>query len=142
MINNIFYDLIAEGIIIVYLNDILIFTQILEKYHRVDYRVLKILAEHKLFFCLKKYKFDKWQIKYLGLVIFKNQVKMNSVKVFRVCDWPILQIVLICRYFPVSPTFTEDLSMDFQILHVFCLISLATTISRHGLPTNKMLLIC
>ena len=35
MMNDILQDLIAECIMIVYLNDILIFTQILEEYHKV-----------------------------------------------------------------------------------------------------------
>ena len=51
--------------------------------------VLEVLAEHKLFFHSKKCKFDKQQIKYLEIVIFKNQVKINLIKVTGVCDWPI-----------------------------------------------------
>jgi len=54
---------------IVYLDVILIFTQTLEKYHKVIQRVLEVLAKHKLFFCPKKYEFDKQQIEYLVLVI-------------------------------------------------------------------------
>ena len=59
MINNIFWDLIVENIMMVYLDDILIFTQILEEYHKVVYRVLEILAKHKLFLGPEKYKFDR-----------------------------------------------------------------------------------
>jgi len=50
MMNNIFQDLIVESIMIVYLNDILIFTWMLKEYYKVVYRVLEVLAEHKLFF--------------------------------------------------------------------------------------------
>ena len=59
MMNDIFYDLIAEGIMIVYLDNILIFTQILEKHHIAVWRVLEILAKHRLFFHSEKYEFDK-----------------------------------------------------------------------------------
>ena len=52
--NVIFYDLIAEEIMIVYLDDILIFTWTLEKYHRVVYRVLEVLIKHNLFLCSKR----------------------------------------------------------------------------------------
>ena len=48
MINNIFWDLIAEGIMIVYLDVILIFTQTLKEYYRVICRVMEVLAKHKL----------------------------------------------------------------------------------------------
>lgn len=41
-----------------------------------------------MFLCPKKYEFNKKQIKYLELVILKDQVVMDSVKVARVCDWP------------------------------------------------------
>ena len=44
---------------IVYLNNILIFTQILKEYHKVVQRVLEILAKYKLFLCLEKCEFDK-----------------------------------------------------------------------------------
>jgi len=49
MINNIFQDLIAEDIIIIYLDDILIFTKTIEKHARTIWRVLEVLVEHKLF---------------------------------------------------------------------------------------------
>ena len=47
--NNIFWDLIGEYIIIVYLNNIHIFTQTLEEYYQVVYRVLEVPTEHKIF---------------------------------------------------------------------------------------------
>lgn len=90
MMNNIFQDLIVEDIIIVYLNDILIYTQTLEEYYRTVARVLKVLIEHKLYLQPKKY--NKQQIEYLGLVISKNQVEMDLIKVARICDWPISKI--------------------------------------------------
>jgi len=89
MINNIFRTLIAEGIVVVYLNDILIFTKTKEEHERMVWRVLEILAEHKLFLYPEKYEFYRRQIKYLGLVISENKVAIDPVKVARVCEWPI-----------------------------------------------------
>ena len=59
MMNNIFQDLIAECIMIVYLDDILIFTWTLEEYYKVVWRVLEVLAKYKLTLCSEKCKFDK-----------------------------------------------------------------------------------
>ena len=59
MINNIFHDLIAKDIMIVYLDNILIFIWILEEHYIVVWRVLEVLAKYRLFFHLEKYKFDK-----------------------------------------------------------------------------------
>ena len=41
---------------IVYLDDILIFTQTLKDYYKIVHRVSKILARYKLFLYFKKYK--------------------------------------------------------------------------------------
>lgn len=74
---------------IVYLNDILIFTWILEDHHFVVCRVFEILARYKLFLCPEKYKFNKWQVEYLRLVISQYQIIIDPIKVTRVCNWPI-----------------------------------------------------
>jgi len=57
MINNIFRDLITKGIVVVYLDDIFIFTRTIKQYTKAIWRVLEILAEHKLYLCLEKYEF-------------------------------------------------------------------------------------
>ena len=74
---------IAEGIMIVYLDNILIFTQTLEEHHKAVCRVLEVLTEHKLFLYPKKCKFNKPYIEYLGLVISEDQVKIDPIKVAR-----------------------------------------------------------
>jgi len=88
MMNNIFRTLIAEGIVMVYLDDILIFMKMEEEHKQVVWRVLEVLVEHKLFYCLEKYEFYWKQIEYLGLVISENKVEMDPVKVAGVYDWP------------------------------------------------------
>jgi len=89
--NKVFQTIIAKGIIIVYLDDILIFTKMEEEHEQAVQRVLEILAEHKLFLCLEKYEFHQRQIEYLRLVISENKVAMDPVKVTGVCDWPTLE---------------------------------------------------
>ena len=86
MMNNIFRTLIAKGIVVVYLDDILIFTRMEEEHERVVRRVLEVLAEHKLFLRPEKCEFHRKKIKYLGLVISENKVAMDLVKVAGVRD--------------------------------------------------------
>jgi len=81
MMNDIFRNLIAEGIMVVYLDDILIFTKTKKEHEQAVRRVLQVLKENKLFLCLEKYEFCKQQIEYLGLVISENEVSMDLVKV-------------------------------------------------------------
>ena len=89
MMNNIFRTVIVEEIVVVYLDDILIFTKTEEKHKRAVWRVLEILMEHKLFLCLEKCEFHWKQIEYLGLVISENKVAMDPVKVARVREWSV-----------------------------------------------------
>jgi len=91
MMNDIFRTLIAEGIVVVYLDDILIFTETEEEHEQAVQRVLEVLVEHKLFLRPEKCEFHRKRIEYLGLVISKNKVEMDPVKVAGVRDWPILE---------------------------------------------------
>jgi hypothetical protein len=87
MMNEIFQDLITEGIISVYLNDILIFTNSLEEHCQITRLVLDRMREHTLYLQPEKYKFEKTKIKYLGIII-SHKVEMDPVKIAGVADWP------------------------------------------------------
>jgi hypothetical protein len=87
MMNDIFTDLIAEGHVIIYLDDILIFTRTLEEHRRIVRRVLEKLCSHKLYLKPEKCEFEKESIEYLGLIIFHNHVAMDPAKVVGVLDW-------------------------------------------------------
>jgi len=91
MINDIFHDLIVEGIMVVYLDDILISTRMEEEHAKAIQQVLQVLQENKLFLRPEKCKFCKEQIKYLGLVISEDEVSMDLVKVAGVQEWPTLE---------------------------------------------------
>jgi hypothetical protein len=88
MMNEIFQDLITEGVVSVYLDDILIFTNSLEEHRRVTCLVLDRMHEHKLYLRLEKYEFEKTKIEYLGIIISHNKVEMDPVKIAGVADWP------------------------------------------------------
>jgi len=91
MMNDIFWNLIAKGIVVVYLDNILIFTKTEEEHAQVVRQVLQVLKENKLFLRLEKCEFYKQWIKYLGLVISENKVSMDPVKVAGVREWPTLE---------------------------------------------------
>jgi len=57
MMNDIFQDLIAKGIVVVYLDNILIFTWTVEQHVKAIWKVLEILAKHKLCLCPEKCEF-------------------------------------------------------------------------------------
>jgi len=49
MMNEIFQDLIMEGVVCVYLNDILIYTKTMEEHHCITCLALEQLHKHKPF---------------------------------------------------------------------------------------------
>ncbi|EEB89021.1 hypothetical protein MPER_12937, partial [Moniliophthora perniciosa FA553] len=88
MMNDIFQDFILNGVVCVYLDDILIFTKTKEEHDRILTHVLECLHEHKLYLCVEKCEFCKERIEYLGVIISHNKVEMDPVKVAGVADWP------------------------------------------------------
>ena len=89
MMNDIFHELIMEGVVVVYLDDILIYTETIEEHRAVTRRVLELLQEHKLFLKPDKCEFEKTRVEYLGVIISHNSVEMDPVKVAGVADWPV-----------------------------------------------------
>jgi len=62
MMDNIFDDLIMEGVVVVYLDDILIFTETLKEHQRVTWRVMELLQKHNLFLKPEKCEFEKTEV--------------------------------------------------------------------------------
>jgi hypothetical protein len=88
MMNKIFQDLITKGVVSVYLDDILIFTNSLQEHHQITCLVLNRMRKHKLYLRPGKCEFEKTRIEYLGVIISHNKVEMDPVKIAGVVDWP------------------------------------------------------
>jgi hypothetical protein len=86
MMNNLFRDLIDGGVVIVYLDDILIFTDTLDKHRKVVKKVLQILKDDDLYLKPEKCEFEKNRIEYLGLIISHGHTEMDPVKVAGILD--------------------------------------------------------
>jgi hypothetical protein len=59
IMNKIFQDLITEGVVSVYLDDILIFTNSFEEHRRITHLVLDRMREHKLYLRPEKCEFER-----------------------------------------------------------------------------------
>src|SRR6266567_7449673 len=88
MMNNIFEGLISEGVVVVYLDNILIFTETIDEHQKVTCQVLELLEKHKLYLQLDKCKFERTTVEYLGVIISHNSVAMDPVKVAGITEWP------------------------------------------------------
>jgi len=88
MMDDIFEDLILEGVVVVYLDDILIFMETLEEHRKITRRILELPEKHKLYLHSDKCEFEKTMIEYLGVIISHNSVAMDPVKIAGVTEWP------------------------------------------------------
>ena len=75
-----FKDLIAIGHIMVYLDDILIFTDYEAELEQLTHKVLQCLLDLDLFLQLEKCSFNKPEVEYLGLIISEGELCMDPVK--------------------------------------------------------------
>src|SRR6266446_2587011 len=69
------------------MNDILIYSASLADHRRITWEILQTLRSYKLFLRPEKCKFECREVDYLGLVISKDHVVMDPVKVQGVTDW-------------------------------------------------------
>jgi len=86
--DTLFRELIITGKIVIYMDDILIFTHTMEEHWDIVRRVLQILADNKLLLHPKKCKFHQMKIKYLRVILSQNSVEANPTKIKGVADWP------------------------------------------------------
>ncbi len=88
MMNNIFTDLIWDGLVCIYMDDILVFAQTRMELQAIMHRVLEQLRRHKLYLKVEKCEFEWEQVEYLGLIILHDWVVMDPAKVAAVTEWP------------------------------------------------------
>ena len=67
MMNSIMRDLIDQGVVVVYIDDILIFTKTEKEHDKIVEEVLKRLEENNLFLKPEKCVFKEKEIEFLGL---------------------------------------------------------------------------
>ena len=85
--NDIFRDLL-DHFVVIYLDDILIYSDTPEQHTDHVTQVLERLRSHQLYAKAEKCEFDKQQCQFLGFVISKDGVKMDDSKVKAVLEWP------------------------------------------------------
>jgi len=77
-----------SGKIIIYMDNILIFTQTMDKHKKIVKQVLQILADNKLSLHPKKCKFHQTKIEYLGVILSKDTIETDPTKTKEVAQWP------------------------------------------------------
>jgi hypothetical protein len=76
---------------VVYLNNIYIYSDSIEKHAKHVRKILDRLKKVRLYVKLFKCEFDKKEITFLKYVIGVHGIRMNDAKIRIILDWPILK---------------------------------------------------
>ena len=87
LMNNIFLNLL-DICVLVYLDDILIYSDTLEEYHHHVCKVLLWLQNNKLYAPGNKCSFHGDSVEYLSFIMSPNGLSMDPSKVSTVLEWP------------------------------------------------------
>src|SRR5277367_1522755 len=99
MMDDVFADMIDEKLVIIYMDDILIFAETEEELERITRMVLERLRKHDLFLKARKCEFNKTRIEYLGMIIQQGRISMDPTKLGGIRNWPIPSTVRQVRSF-------------------------------------------
>jgi hypothetical protein len=80
MMDAYFQEMLNEGWIVIYMDDILLYAKTIEELRELTKRVLRRLKEKDLFLKLEKCKFEQEEIDFLGMIISQDNVKMDPIK--------------------------------------------------------------
>jgi hypothetical protein len=113
LMNEVLKDFIGK-FAVVYLDDILVFSNIEEDHLRHLKMVLRRLQQEKLVVNLKKNYFMKIELVYLGFVISSNELNMDPEKVRAIREWPYPRSVFEVRSFHGLARFYRNFIRNFN----------------------------
>jgi hypothetical protein len=87
--NRTFQQEINEGWLVIYMDDILIFSKTLDEHQKRTRRILEIIRREQLFLKPEKCTFDAEEVEYLGMIIKPGHVTMDPAKLDGIRAWPI-----------------------------------------------------
>ena len=86
LMNNVLFDYL-DDFVVVYLDDIVIYSRTLEEHVYHLSLVLSQLRKYTLYVKMEKCEFAQQEIKFLGHLVSKNQVRMDPKKLQAIVDW-------------------------------------------------------
>ena len=83
-----FHDMIAEGWLIIYMDDLLIFSNNDKEHEEWTKHVLQQMKELNLYLELEKCSFNVAEVEYLGMIVKPGSLAMDPVKIAGIKEWP------------------------------------------------------
>lgn len=98
LMNNIFHQFL-DKFVLIFIDDILIYSQNIEEHKEHLHIVLQVLREHQLHAKYNKCDFIKEKIQYLGHVITKDGIVVDPEKIRTIMEWLVPKDVADIRSF-------------------------------------------
>ncbi|TFY52178.1 hypothetical protein EVJ58_g10156 [Rhodofomes roseus] len=89
MMNVIFDDMLREGWLVIYMDDILIYSADRQEHKRRTRMVIERLCQHDLYLKPEKCQFDVDEVEFLGMIIRPGSIGMDPVKMEGISNWPV-----------------------------------------------------
>jgi len=89
IMNDLLRDLVVEEKIAVFIDDVMVTTETEEGHDEIVEEVLRRLEENDLFVKPEKYVWKVREVRFLGVIISENGVRMEKEKVQEVIEWPV-----------------------------------------------------
>ena len=99
IMNEIMRDLINEGKVAVFVDDVLVGIEGEEGYNEIMVEVLKRLEKNDLYVKQEKYSWKTNKVNFLGVIMGQGKIKMEEEKVEGVLNWLVLKTVRDIRKF-------------------------------------------
>lgn len=99
MMNDLFRDMLDEGWLVIYMDDMLVFSKDKKTHAERVRRILQRLRENDLFLKAEKCIFDAEEVEFLGLIVKPGELHMDPVKLDGIRNWPQPETVKQVRSF-------------------------------------------
>src|SRR5438309_1584457 len=115
MMNDVFLDEMHEGFIVIYMDDLLIFTRDMSRGDHAELikHILKKLRENDLFVKPSKCIFFAKSVDFLGMTMSKDSVSMDLAKVSAIKDYQAPHDVKSVRHFLGMANFYRRFILEF-----------------------------
>jgi len=118
MINKLLRDLVNTGKVAAFINNVIIGTETEEGHDEIVAEVIRRLEENDLYVKLEKYKWKVREVKFLGVVIGPEGIKMEKEKIKGVLEW-------------LTPKCVKDIQKFLGLANYYCqFIKSSTSIAR------------
>ena len=115
LMNQVWRPLIGKSVV-VYFNDILVYSKTFDEHATHVKQVLKLLRREKLFANLPKCSFAKDKLVFLGLVVSSKGIEVDTSKIEAIRDWPTSTNIGQVRSFHGLASFYRRFVKDFSTI--------------------------